>query len=170
MITQSGNDQPAKESEDAEFTSRCTQKRRKRRTSCTSVDSAKANGISTSYIDQLGAYVEIRDEVLVSVLRALGVDASTDEAVTKSYEATVRKTQTTLVPSTIVKFLGTPTAIPIRPAGRNVTLRLLLEDGTAYAGNLAMCLLAENDGTLRLNLPDDIPSGYHTLRINAGDA
>ena len=131
---------------------------------------AKANGISTSYIDQLGAYVEIRDEVLVSVLRALGVDASTDEAVTKSYEATVRKTQTTLVPSTIVKFLGTPTAIPIRPAGRNVTLRLLLEDGTAYAGNLAMCLLAENDGTLRLNLPDDIPSGYHTLRINAGDA
>ena len=131
---------------------------------------AKANGISTSYIDQLGAYVEIRDEVLVSVLRALGVDASTDEAVTKSYEATVRKTQTTLVPSTIVKFLGTPTAIPIRPAGRNVTLRLLLEDGTAYAGNLAMCLLAENAGTLRLNLPDDIPSGYHTLRINAGDA
>lgn len=131
---------------------------------------AKANGISTSYIDQLGAYVEIRDEVLVSVLRALGVDASTDEAVTKSYEATVRKTQTTLVPSTIVKFLGTPTAIPIRPAGRNVTLRLLLEDGTAYAGNLAMCLLAENDGTLRLNLPDDIPSGYHMLRINAGDA
>lgn len=94
---------------------------------------AKANGISTSYIDQLGAYVEIRDEVLVSVLRALGVDASTDEAVTKSYEATVRKTQTTLVPSTIVKFLGTPTAIPIRPgrperyiapaAGRRYRLR-----------------------------------------------
>ena len=52
---------------------------------------AKANGISTSYIDQLGAYVEIRDEVLVSVLRALGVDASSDEAVTKSYEATVRR-------------------------------------------------------------------------------
>ena len=139
MITQSGNDQPAKESEDAEFTSRCTQKRRKRRTSCTSVDSASQ---SQRYFDiihrSVGRYVEIRDEVLVSVLRALGVDASTDEAVTKSYEATVRKTQTTLVPSTIVKFLGTPTAIPIRPAGRNVTLRLLLEDGTAYAGNLAM--------------------------------
>ena len=38
---------------------------------------AKLNGISTSYIDQLGTYVEIRDEVLVSVLAALGVDAST---------------------------------------------------------------------------------------------
>ena len=37
---------------------------------------AKLNGISTSYIDQLGTYVEIRDEVLVSVLAALGVDAS----------------------------------------------------------------------------------------------
>ena len=32
---------------------------------------AKLNGISTSYIDQLGTYVEIRDEVLVSVLAAL---------------------------------------------------------------------------------------------------
>ena len=41
---------------------------------------AKINGISTSYIDQLGTYVEIRDEVLVSVLAALGVDASTEQA------------------------------------------------------------------------------------------
>ena len=47
---------------------------------------AKLNGISTSYIDQLGTYVEIRDEVLVSVLAALGVDASSDEAIAASYE------------------------------------------------------------------------------------
>ena len=45
---------------------------------------AKLNGISTSYIDQLGTYVEIRDEVLVSVLAALGVDASSDEAIAQS--------------------------------------------------------------------------------------
>ena len=49
---------------------------------------AKLNGISTSYIDQLGTYVEIRDEVLVSVLAALGVDASSGEAITASYAAT----------------------------------------------------------------------------------
>ena len=36
---------------------------------------AKACGVSTSYIDQLGAYVEIRDEVLVSVLASLAVGA-----------------------------------------------------------------------------------------------
>ena len=115
MITQSGNDQPAKESEDAEFTSRCTQKRRKRRTSCTSVDSASQ---SQRYFDIIHRSVGrlCGDSRRSTRLRtaALGVDASTDEAVTKSYEATVRKTQTTLVPSTIVKFLGTPTAIPIR--------------------------------------------------------
>ena len=52
---------------------------------------AKINGISTSYIDQLGTYVEIRDEVLVSVLAALGVDASTEQAITDSYaEARLR--------------------------------------------------------------------------------
>ena len=48
---------------------------------------AKASGISTSYIDQLGTYVEIRDEVLVSVLAALGVDASSDDAIEASLEA-----------------------------------------------------------------------------------
>lgn len=47
---------------------------------------ANAWGISTSYIDQLGTYVEIRDEVLVTVLQALGVDASTDEAITTALE------------------------------------------------------------------------------------
>ena len=52
---------------------------------------AKLNGISTSYIDQLGTYVEIRDEVLVSVLAALGVDASSDEAIAASYERTKQR-------------------------------------------------------------------------------
>lgn len=58
---------------------------------------AKLNGISTSYIDQLGTYVEIRDEVLVSVLAALGVDASSDEAIAASYELTKQRIADTLV-------------------------------------------------------------------------
>ena len=56
---------------------------------------AKLNGISTSYIDQLGTYVEIRDEVLVSVLAALGVDASSAEAIETSYAKTARSTRAT---------------------------------------------------------------------------
>ena len=129
---------------------------------------AKLNGISTSYIDQLGTYVEIRDEVLVSVLAALGVDASSDEAIAASYELTKQRIADTLVEPTIVKFIGKEATTPIRAKGHDVTLRLLLEDGTRYEGNLCMYLAPQIDGSLTLTLPDDIPAGYHTLRVNAG--
>ena len=129
---------------------------------------AKLNGISTSYIDQLGTYVEIRDEVLVSVLAALGVDASSDEAITTSYELTKHRIADTLVEPTIVKFIGKESTTPIRAKGHDVTLRLLLEDGTQYEGNLCMYLTPQADGSLTFTLPDDIPAGYHTLRVNAG--
>ena len=129
---------------------------------------AKLNGISTSYIDQLGTYVEIRDEVLVSVLAALGVDASSDEAIATSYELTKQRIADTLVEPTIVKFIGKESTTPIRAKGHDVTLRLLLEDGTQYEGNLCMYLTPQADDSLTFTLPDDIPAGYHTLRVNAG--
>ena len=129
---------------------------------------AKLNGISTSYIDQLGTYVEIRDEVLVSVLAALGVDASSDEAIATSYELTKQRIADTLVEPTIVKFIGKESTTPIRAKGHDVTLRLLLEDGTQYESNLCMYLTPQADGSLTFTLPDDIPAGYHTLRVNAG--
>ena len=119
---------------------------------------AKLNGISTSYIDQLGTYVEIRDEVLVSVLAALGVDASSDEAIAASYELTKQRIADTLVEPTIVKFIGKEATTPIRAKGHDVTLRLLLEDGTRYEGNLCMYLAPQTDGSLTLTLPDDIPA------------
>ena len=85
---------------------------------------AKLNGISTSYIDQLGTYVEIRDEVLVSVLAALGVDASSDEAITASYAATQQRIADTLVEPTVVKFIGKEAVTPIRAKGNDVALKL----------------------------------------------
>ena len=131
---------------------------------------AKLNGISTSYIDQLGTYVEIRDEVLVSVLAALGVDASSDEAITASYAATQQRIADTLVEPTVVKFIGKEAVTPIRAKGNDVALKLTLEDGTEYAGDLTAYLTGSNadDGSLQLTLPDDIPAGYHTLAVDAG--
>ena len=112
--------------------------------------------------------MEIRDEVLVSVLAALGVDASSDEAIATSYELTKQRIADTLVEPTIVKFIGKESTTPIRAKGHDVTLRLLLEDGTQYEGNLCMYLTPQADGSLTFTLPDDIPAGYHTLRVNAG--
>lgn len=133
---------------------------------------AKANGISTSYFDQLGAYVEIEDEVLVSVLAALGVDASSDKAIECSYAATLQAIDDTVVPPTIVKFIGAPSETPIRAHGAAVTMSITLEDGNEYAGDLTNCITVsdESDDVTTLNLPDDLPMGYHTLHVTATDA
>ena len=70
----------------------------------------------------------------------------------------------TLVEPTVVKFIGKEAVTPIRAKGNDVALKLTLEDGTEYAGDLTAYLTGSNadDGSLQLTLPDDIPAGYHT--------
>ena len=99
---------------------------------------AKLNGISTSYIDQLGTYVEIRDEVLVSVLAALGVDASSDEAIVRSMTQLEVENSKRLLPSTIVATTGKPTGITLNcSSDADITVSIELEDSTAF-GHFAL--------------------------------
>ena len=69
-----------------------------------------------------------------------------------------------------MKFIGKEAVTPIRAKGNDVALKLTLEDGTEYAGDLTAYLTGSNadDGSLQLTLPDDIPAGYHTLAVDAG--
>ena len=134
---------------------------------------AKACGVSTSYIDQLGAYVEIRDEVLVAVLASLGVDASNPAAVSKSLLETECRQREQLVPPTVLAITGRANNVPLRcSADALVALTLALEDGTAYAGDLRANLRVHKDADfgeqLELTLPDDLPIGYHTLNVQVG--
>ena len=136
---------------------------------------AKLNGISTSYIDQLGTYVEIRDEVLVSVLAALGVDASSDDAIETALQHMRRIACDQLVPPTIVVFNGTPSRVAIHAHTERPELSLTCEDGSSYPGDLAgsLCKDADADPTIpyayTLTMPDDLPVGYHTLRVTDGE-
>lgn len=134
---------------------------------------AKACGVSTSYIDQLGAYVEIRDEVLVAVLASLGVDASNPAAVSKSLLETECRQREQLVPPTVLAITSRANNVPLRcSADALVALTLALEDGTAYAGDLRANLRVHKDADfgeqLELTLPDDLPIGYHTLNVQVG--
>lgn len=134
---------------------------------------AKACGVSTSYIDQLGAYVEIRDEVLVAVLASLGVDASNPAAISKSLLETECRQREQLVPPTVLAITGRANNVPLRcSADALVALTLALEDGTAYAGDLRANLRVHKDADfgeqLELTLPDDLPIGYHTLNVQVG--
>ena len=125
---------------------------------------AKLNGISTSYIDQLGTYVEIRDEVLVSVLAALGVDASSDEAIVRSMTQLEVENSKRLLPSTIVATTGKPTGITLNcSSDADITASIELEDGTAF-GHFAL-LPNLNSGKPDLTIAPDLPMGYHTLTV-----
>lgn len=131
---------------------------------------AKACGVATFYIDQQGSYTEITDEALVGVLEALGMPANSPENIAASYESVLRKRASELLPPTVVSFSGTKTRVPVHAGAakpQNICLTLALEDGTTYEGELG-AITADGDD-LYLELPDDLPMGYHTLHAQVVD-
>ena len=133
---------------------------------------AKACGVATFYIDQQGSYTEITDEALVGVLEALGMPANTPAKIEKSYETVLKKRESELLPPTVVSFNGTKTCVHIHAGDaskEDIHISLTLEDGTEYEGALDN-IQSEKDGELYVELPDDLPMGYHTLRACVNDS
>ena len=94
---------------------------------------AKASGLATSFIDQLGIYTEISDDALVAVLKALDVDASSDEAIKRSMIELEAENSKRLLPPTIVATTGKPTSLTLNcQSDADITAAITLEDGTAY--------------------------------------
>ena len=133
---------------------------------------AKACGVSTSYIDQMGAFVEIRDDVLIGVLGALGIDASTPAAICQSLLTVECQSRNQLVAPTILKIQGRPTAAQINCTVDELdAISITLENGTAYTGRLTTATIRQPnaiDDQIALTLPEDLPIGYHTLNVQAG--
>lgn len=132
---------------------------------------AKAGGVATSYIDQLGTYVEIDDDVLVDVLGALGIDATSNHAITDSLaRLEAESSKRLLSESTIVAPLGKPTTITLHCAhGEEPTASIALENGRTLRSELADILPDVNSSDWFLLLPDNLPMGYHTLHVEAGE-
>lgn len=133
-------------------------------------------GISTSYIDQLGTYVEIDDDVLVTVLKALGVDASSDERVDEALRLRLDEEATCLAPPTVVKFIGTDTPVELHTLHGAPTVTLMLEEGERADGDFFTVerkdAEAAPDGDVTvyaLTLTDALPVGYHTLTVEDGE-
>ena len=128
---------------------------------------AKACGVATFYIDQLGDYTEITDEALVGVLDALGYPATTSESIENSLKHVQEKRDSELLPPTVVCFTGTKTIVPIHSeeatsSPEKIHITLTLEDGSQYEEPLNNFETSKEDG-LTLELPQDLPMGYHTL-------
>lgn len=130
---------------------------------------AKASGLSTSFFDQLGTYTEISDEALVAVLAALGIDASTDEAIAHSLELHEEKQRNQLIPPTIVATTGRTTTVEINCSAEcDITASITLEDGTTFDEDIdALPDLDSAHPTIAI--PGSLPMGYHTLHVSTED-
>lgn len=138
---------------------------------------AKLVGIATSYVGMSRDYHEIEDDVLVAVLKALGIDASNDGAIEQSITTIQRERDTRIVSPTVLHVVGKESKVEVHGGALDVPeASIMLEDGGAYAGKIELeggsDTVVEVDGgfvcTSYLVLPADLPEGYHTLEVTVG--
>lgn len=138
---------------------------------------AKLVGVATSYVGMSRDYHEIEDDVLVAVLKALGIDASNDDAIEQSIAAIQRERNIRIIPPTVLHVVGKESKVEVHGGALDVPeASIMLEDGGAYAGKIELeggsDTAVEVDGgfvcTSYLVLPADLPEGYHTLEVTVG--
>lgn len=139
---------------------------------------AKAKGVATFYFGQQGEYVEIDDDVLIDVLGCLGVDASSDEAVERALVADRDEKYGRLIAPTLLHIVGQESLVKVNHEVLDIPqARLILEDGSEYKGVLESkpgdgAMAQPVDGRFIVNsmiqIPADVPEGYHTLEVTVG--
>jgi 4-alpha-glucanotransferase len=134
------------------------------------VELARAYGVATEYWDWQGRHVLVPSTTIRAVLSALGVDASTDEAVQVGLEqADARPWRRTLPPVVVARQGWTPWVPVHLPYGASVTAWVELEGGGRRD-------LTQQDhwveprvvdgarvGEATFALPGDLPLGWHRL-------
>lgn len=118
---------------------------------------ASSHGVDAFYWDWQGVRHAVENQTLRAVLAAFGVDAATPEACQAALERRRRERAARLLPPCIVAREGR--AQPIETPVAVAAAHLELEDGSRRHLDTA-------DGLLEL--PADLPSGYHRLIVTAG--
>ncbi|MFG2527913.1 4-alpha-glucanotransferase [Streptomyces sp. NPDC048516] len=118
---------------------------------------ARLHGIATSYEPSPGRSVQITGDTVVAVLAALGVDASTPQAVRSALAAHEDGARRALLPRTVVARPGRPPDLARLPEG--TVLRVETENGAA-----APDPAASGPGALAR-----LPLGVHVLHARAPD-
>ncbi|MBS1347033.1 MAG: 4-alpha-glucanotransferase, partial [Bifidobacterium sp.] len=139
---------------------------------------AKLVGVATSYVGMSHDYHEIEDDVLVAVLKALGIDASNDEAINQSITSIKSERETRVVAPTVLHIVGKESKVEVHGGMFDVPeASITLENGKQFTGKISHeggeKIAHEIDGsfffTSYLVLPADLPEGYHTLEVTVGN-
>ena len=139
---------------------------------------AKAVGVATSYMGMSNDYHEIADDVLVSVLAALGIDAHDEATVEQSLKTVLDAEHRRLVAPTVLHVQGADSKVLVNARVLDIpSATITLEDGTDYGrelapaagdGSSAYWLDGEFVTTSAVTIPADLPIGYHTLHVTVG--
>lgn len=118
---------------------------------------AGAYGIATEFWDWQGVHRPASEHTLVSVLAALGVDASTPDAARAALDERRRAEQRRPLPPIVVCRQGERAHVRVHvPDGVGYELEVRLEDGGVRG--------VGTDGVL----PGDLPLGWHTVALAYG--
>ncbi len=139
---------------------------------------AKLVGVATSYVGMSHDYHEIEDNVLVAVLKALGIDASTEEAIDQSISSIIRERRVRVVAPTVLHVVGKESRVTVHGGMFDIPkASIALENGDSFTGEIVYEASGETafeaDGEFvfasKLVIPADLPAGYHTLEVSMGD-
>ncbi|MFF8509809.1 4-alpha-glucanotransferase [Streptomyces sp. NPDC015492] len=114
---------------------------------------AARHGVATAYSPSAGVTVPVPDATVVAVLGALGVDATTPDAVAAALDAAERTDRERLLAPTLVRWRGTEPARPPADLPDGTRLRVTTEDGAVVTGD-------DWEG---------LPLGVHTVEAEAPD-
>ena len=139
---------------------------------------AAAHGIMLAYHDVRGRYCEASDSTLRALLTAMHVDVSSANAIRRSLDAARSEVPEERLPAlTVVRTHARPWRVHTRLhrgiAARNPSWRIRTEDGTEEECRLAPQHIefpeagggGEPGTTLVLQVPVELPEGYHTLTL-----
>ncbi|MFC2008432.1 4-alpha-glucanotransferase [Chloroflexota bacterium] len=142
---------------------------------------ARLKGLQTSYFNVLGQRVEAGDEALVSLLGALGFDATSHDACKEALVASSRTHWERVIDPVVVAWDGLMPRFEVRArANESCTPRVEIETEDAGSRDFhPWDIHIDNDpgsrvdGTdyrrMRVNTGERLPWGYHTLRVTLGE-
>ena len=131
---------------------------------------AAACGVTTEFGDWRGGPAQVSTSAAISVLAALGVDASSPDAIARSLAIVRDEPWRRMIPPYVVARHRRSASVAVHvPHGAPAAVSLVLEDGGRRDLRQLMVWVdpREIDGSLvgeaTFEIPDDVPLGYHEL-------
>lgn len=140
---------------------------------------AKLMHIGVQFVAADGSSHVHDDASLQAVLRALGINVDSEESIEQAIEQLLTQKHTRLVEPTLLHTVGTSSTVTVNTGILDYpSVTLILEDGQTYQEELAIApsvddLAVPVNGTFmatcQVTIPADVPMGYHTLHVQAGE-